>query len=399
MKRWFIAFFLLAQTAAAQLPAGWYRASVLRPDGAALVFNFEAQRTTGSLRLYIRNGSERLLVEEVREQGDSLFAEMPFFEARLRFRVLPNDRLTGTWSKGTAGADLELPVTATPGGEERFPGSRPASGQLAPKWAVTFTRPNGTERPALALFEQNGSAVTGTFLTPSGDYRYLEGVLDADTLRLSCFDGSRAYLFTAALRNGQLTAGRFYSNAAPVETWRAVADARATLPDTVLQTQLKPGFTRLSFRFPDLTGQPVSLDDERFRGKVVVVQLMGSWCPNCLDESRFLSTFYNEYREKGVEVVALAYELTLQSGLGKLVQRIGIRYPVLVAPVTVSDPQKTEKTLPQLNSVHYFPTTIFLAKDGSVHKIHQGFYGPGTGEYFTRFRDDFYRTINRLLNE
>ncbi|HMP87136.1 MAG TPA: hypothetical protein PKE63_07640, partial [Lacibacter sp.] len=131
MKRWFIAFFLLAQAAAAQLPAGWYRASVLRPDGAALVFNFEAQRTTGSLRLYIRNGSERLLVEEVREQGDSLFAEMPFFEARLRFRVLPNDRLTGTWSKGTAGADLELPVTATPGGEERFPGSRPASGQLA----------------------------------------------------------------------------------------------------------------------------------------------------------------------------------------------------------------------------------------------------------------------------
>jgi thiol-disulfide isomerase/thioredoxin len=147
-----------------------------------------------------------------------------------------------------------------------------------------------------------------------------------------------------------------------------------------------------------------SINDARFKNKIVVIQLMGSWCPNCMDESRFLKQFYKEYKSKGVEIIALAYEYSTdfnrsKASVQKFINRFQIQYPVLIAPATVSDVQKTEKTLPQLTTINFFPTTIFIDKTGTVRKIHSGFYGPGTGEYYEQFKSEFYRTIQSLLAE
>ena len=159
-----------------------------------------------------------------------------------------------------------------------------------------------------------------------------------------------------------------------------------------------------TFTFKDIEGRPVSLSDERFKGKVVLVQIMGSWCPNCMDETRFLSGFYDEYHSKGVEIVALAYERSTdfarsQASLHGWQQRFQVKYPMLITGVAVGDPQRAEKTLPQLERIVNFPTTIFLNKAGQIEKIHTGFSGPGTGEHYEEQKKEFYATVNELLGQ
>lgn len=389
----------------AQIKNGWYRAEIKRADGEVIVFNAEAVLKNTKTILYIRNASERLLVDNIKRKADSVFIDMPFFESSFKLKVQNDFSLTGIWIKGTSREqNLELPVTFTYGNQFRFLPGDSLYKNINGKWAVNFTRTNGTERPAIAVFQQNASYVTGTFLTPSGDYRYLEGIVNGRYLRMSCFDGSHAYLFTAEADDNTITNGMFYSSASAPEKWRAVKNENAVLPDTLQRTRLKEGESKLNFSFKDVNGKTVSINDEKFKNKVVVIQLMGSWCPNCMDESNFLKDFYKAYKSKGVEVVALAYELTTditrsKASLQKFINRFSITYPVLIAPAAVNDEQRTEKTLPQLTPIRSFPTTIFIAKDGTVQKVHSGFYGPGTGVYYQQFQKEFYEIIGNLLKQ
>jgi peroxiredoxin len=398
-------FFLFIVNASAQIKTGWYRASITRPDSVSLIFNAEAVVEKGKTVFYIRNDKERFKVDHIQTKGDSVFIDMPFFESFFKLKKQPNNTLSGTWIKGTSrSTPLEFPVTFIYGRKERFKIVKPAEVNLTGKWQVSFTRATGGERPAVAFFQQKGNYIAGSFITPSGDYRFLEGVVNGNQLQLSCFDGSHAYLFTADVKSKTISNGMFYSSALAPEKWRAVKNINAVLPDTTQRTQLKEGESKLNFSFKDVNGNTVSINDTRFQNKVVVIQLMGSWCPNCMDESEFLKNFYTNYKTKGVEVIALAYELTLdetrsRNSLQKFIDRFKIEYPVLIAPATSADPDKTVKTLPQLTTIRSFPTTIFIGKDGKVYKVHSGFYGPGTGPYHEAFKKEFYETIQHLLNE
>ncbi|RXK62910.1 TlpA family protein disulfide reductase [Lacibacter luteus] len=382
--------------------SGWYRASVLREDGTAIVFNAEVQQKNGKPVMFIRNAAERLLVDDVKVKGDSVHIEMPFFESYFRLQFQNDGSLKGKWFKAGSLKLLEFPVTFVYGQKERFAVNENTTQNVTGRWQVTFTRVNGAERPAIAEFKQNGTALSGTFLTPSGDYRFLEGIVNGKEMQLSCFDGSHAYYFTANINDNEINNGKFFSSASPVEQWRAERNSAAALPDTTPVTQLKPGESKLNFSFKDVTGKTVSINDARFKNKVVIIQIMGSWCPNCMDESKFLSSFYKEYKNKGVEIIALAYEYSIdfnrsKASVQKFIKRFGIQYPVLIPPVTVSDEQRTEKTLPQLTAIRSFPTTIFISKSGNVAGIHQGFFGPGTGNHYEEFKAEFYRTIRSLL--
>lgn len=388
----------------AQLKSGWYRAEIKRPDSAAIVFNAEAVTSNGKTVLFIRNDKERLKVDNIKLKGDSVQIDMPFFESVFKLKKQKDQSLHGVWVKGTSRNHLELPVIFTYGKKERFLVKQAAPVNISGKWQVTFTRATGGERPAIALFQQKGNNVSGSFITPSGDYRFLEGVINAKQLRLSCFDGSHAYSFTADVTNNNISNGKFYSSASAVETWVAVKNKNAVLPDTTQRTQLKEGETRLNFSFKDVKGNTVSINDEQFQNKVVIIQLMGSWCPNCMDESKFLVDFYKQYESKDVKIIALAYEYSTdeqrsKASIQKFIDRFSIAYPVLIAPVAVNDPQRTEKTLPQLTPIRSFPTTIFIGKNGTVHKVHNGFFGPGTGVYHEEFQKEFYETVETLLNK
>jgi thiol-disulfide isomerase/thioredoxin len=330
---------------------------------------------------------------------------MPTFESSFRLQKQAGNSYTGTWIKGTTSKDQQMPVLIKPG-SVRFPVTRgKAKNNITGKWRVTFFRPAGTSRPAIAEFRQSGEKLTGTFLTPSGDYRYLEGIVSGDSLQLSCFDGSHAYYFGAKINSAnKIVDGIWAAGATYLEKWYAEKDPNVTLDENIAAIYLKPGEERIGFRFPDLDSNIVSLTDDRFKNKVVVIQIMGSWCPNCLDETAFLSEYYKKNKDRGVEMLALAYEYTTdfqraRKNVTKFQQKYAVDYPMLITGVSSVDSLKTEKTLPQITPIKAFPSTIFIGKDGKVKKFHTGFYGPGSGVYFEEFKKEFEETITSLLKE
>jgi thiol-disulfide isomerase/thioredoxin len=382
-----------------------YRAVLQRPDSLPIVFMLESKMIRGKESWTIRNAEEKLMLKEVRFAGDSIFADMPFFESSFKLVKVSPGKITGHWIKGTTKDDQVMPVVLHTG-QKRFELlNGKATANLTGRWKVEFTRPVGTKRPAIAEFKQNGNIITGTFLTPSGDYRFLEGIVTGDSLMMSCFDGSHAYFFGAKIgEDGSLVNGVYAAGPVYRETWTASKDPAAELDGSSTLMYLKDGEDRLNFRFPDIDSNFVSINDERFKNKVVVIQIMGSWCPNCMDETAFLTKYYDLNKNRGVEMVALAYEYSTnfsrgQKSLRKLQKQFDVKYPILITGVTTSDSLRTEKTLPELSPIKVFPSTIFLDRKGRVREVHTGFYGPGTGIHYEEFKKEFESIISRLLAE
>jgi thiol-disulfide isomerase/thioredoxin len=395
----FISFFLNAQP-----KAGDYRGILYREDGKEVVFNMEIKGTGNQTQLYIINASEKILVKELKIKDDSVFFRMPVFESEFKTQIQPDGSLKGIWLKGTAVKTQQWPFVALPD-KKRFDASQGAAkNNISGRWSVTITRANGSTRPAVAEFVQKGNNLTGTFLTPSGDYRYLQGVVTGDLLLLSTFDGAHAYTFSAKIVHAnKIAEGFFGSGIAGKETWIAEKNNNARLPEGVAP-QLKEGYSKLDFAFNDIDGTKVSISDERFKDKVVIIQIMGSWCPNCLDETKFLSDYYNRNKSRGIEIVSLAYEYSTdfqrsQKSLRRFQQLFNVKYPMLITGVSVSDSLKTEKTLPQITPIKSFPTTIFLDRKGNVQEIHSSFYGPGSGKHYEEFKKEFNATVDRLLKK
>ena len=383
-----------------------YRAYVVRPDSNTVVFNMQVSKEKTGTYFYITNADEKIKVGPVSLTNDSVNFAMPVFESSFKTKRNADGSFQGIWNKGTTGEFQNWPFYAYPNQVYRFAKNQgSAKYNISGKWDVTITRPNGTPRKALAEFEQSGDKLTGSFLTPSGDYRFLEGIVTGDSLKLSTFDGSHAYTFYARIASAEkITGGVYLAGYSGKETWSAVKDNNVKEPQQEQPTKLKPGESKLNFTFNDLEGKPVSINDERFKNKVVVVQLMGSWCPNCMDETKFLSDFYNKYRSKGVEIVSLAYEYSTdiersKKSLGKFQKLFNVQYPMLITGVTSTDEQKTEKTLPQLTTIQSFPTSIFLDRKGNVKEVHSVFYGPGTKQYFEEYKKIFTNIVEGLLKE
>jgi thiol-disulfide isomerase/thioredoxin len=398
-------FCSLSVFAQSKIREGWYRAELFRPDSIAVPFNFQAQLVNGKMNLFTRNVTERIKIDEVTYKMDSVFIQMPVFESAFRAKILKDGSLQGEWKRGSASTDIVLPFKAVPGIEGRFPIHKKPVANISGRWAVVFVSSDTSERSAVAEFKQNGNRLTGTFLTTTGDYRFLEGVVDGDTLLLSTFDGSHAYFFKAKIfSSDQIQEGHYYAGARGHQEWTARKDSTAHLPEDASAVYLREGEDRLHFSFADLDGKKISINDARFKNKVVIVQIMGSWCPNCMDETKFLSDYYSKNRERGVEIVSLAYEYSddferSRKSLLKFKKRFNVKYPMLITGARTSDSLRTEKTLPEISSIKMFPTTIFLGKDGKVRKINTGFTGPGTGEHYEAFKKEFYKTVDALLNE
>lgn len=381
----------------AQQPGRW-KGYLLRQDNIEVVFEFDVLKNG---QLVIVNGAERLPFIGVKRMGDSLFFETPTFESAFRTRIENTGYLSGQWVKGTATNTQNWSFRAVLDPSPRFPKTKPPIFDVSGRWKVDIKRPNGTLRPAIAEFKQTKDKLFGTFLTPSGDYRFLEGRVNGDSVYMSVFDGAHVYLFTAHITGkDNIESGIFLSGYNGKETWVARRDANAQLPDVGNAPEMLAGEERLSFRFPDLDSQMVSSNDDRFRNKVVIVQLMGSWCPNCMDETKFLSELYGTYNKKGVEIVALAYENSTdfrrsRNSLLKFKERFNVKYPMLITGAWVNDSLRTQKTLPQLSPIKVFPTTIYIGKDGKVKKIHAGFYGPGTGAHYEGLKKEVEEWVER----
>jgi thiol-disulfide isomerase/thioredoxin len=369
---------------------------VVRMQNQDLPFTFTLTKNQAQYKAVIHNADENLTLDDVSLVDDTLVMVMHIFDAQIRAKV-SHDQLSGVFIKNY---DLTatIPFKATKGDNYRFVANGKANIDYTGKYSITFTNEKDTTL-AVGIFTQNDNEVKGTFLTPTGDYRYLQGNVINDTLKLSAFDGNHTFLFTATLR-GDSIAGDFFSGATYHQVWRGVKTESASLPHPESLTYLKEGFDKIEFSFPDVAGDTITPQDDKYKNKVVILQLFGTWCPNCMDETRFLAEWYAQNNKRGVEIIGLAYErkadFTYASDrVKKMKEKLNVTYDFVIAGV--NDKVKAGETLPMLNKVVAFPTTIFVGKDGKVKYIHTGFSGPGTGIYYEQFKENFNQKVNELL--
>lgn len=317
--------------------------------------------------------------------------------------LLPRHYLRwGDWSISRKDDKARLEVRSYPVAyaTDRFDPA-PDAGEAASftgRWSVDFS---STDNPAVGVFTVDADQIAaGTFLTPTGDYRYLAGRVDGDLMRLSTFDGAHAFLFHARMQEDGTIEGDFWSGNWHHETWTAVRDDGAALPDAFGQTTVTGvGVEELAFR--DLEGAPTRVVELLDAGGAParVLYLFGSWCPNCADAGAEMKRLKGKYGDR-LTVVGLAFELTEDfersaRQVGLYLERHEADWPVLIAGL--SDKAKASAELPVLDRVRAYPTTVFLDADNQIVAVHTGFSGPATGEAYREQQKAFEGVVEGLI--
>ena len=348
----------------------------------------------------------------------SIFIRTPMFNSEFKGKIKYDyhnkfiETIEGKWRNYMKAGVYEIPFTAI-SKESPFPdynndvlpnGAKYYPSQLDGKWEVTFSEGAKDEYKAIGVFKSQDSKITGTFMTETGDYRYLEGLGNmVDSIQLSCFDGSHAFYFDfMPNKTIDTLRGIFFSGKHWNEPWVAVRNNKFELANPDSLTFLKDGFKEISFSFPNLDNEKLPFPSEKYKNKVTIIQIMGTWCPNCMDETKVLSDFYNEYHIKGLEVIALAFETSAdftKSSKDVATHKNYFKAPYEFLIAGQNGVKNASAALPMLNKVMSFPTTIFIDKKGVVRKISTGFYGPSTGAYYTRYIEQTSAFIEKMLAE
>jgi peroxiredoxin len=386
-----------------EFETGKWAATVTVPGGD-VEFAIELSRAgEDAYGAALLNGEERVPIDSVKAEGNHITLFFPAYNSTIK-ASLDGGVLEGTLTLvKRGGIEQTMPFRAefAQGYTFSIEGPKPEV-DVSGRWDVTFLADDGETSSAVGEFTQDGTKLTGTFLTATGDYRYLSGSVTKTSIELSCFDGAHAYLFKATVGEDGRLAGDFWSGTKWHERWRARRDESAALPDAYDLTHLKEGYDKIAFSFPGLDGRPVSLKDPRFQGKVVIVTLAGSWCPNCRDEAAFLSRYYDANRSRGLEIVTLMYEhlrdkKAAMTQIERFKKKHNIHYTLLYAGY--SGREEAQKTLPMLERIVSYPTMIFIDRSGRVRRIHTGFSGPATGEHYEKFKAEFAEFVDQLLAE
>ena len=353
-------------------------------------FDYHKKKLRGELL----NGDETIPLKKIVVKNNNLSIPLSTYEISLELKIDAKNMMSGKLVRHNKNPKIETPVIGILSEKERFPlkKSSPLI-DLNGKWSIVMEDEQNNKTEGVAVFKQEGNKLNGSILTPTGDYRYLEGYVSGNEFEAASFDGVYNYIFKGKIKKDQLE-GTLLSNSRNVIN--GYKNPKAQLADPFQATQVKS----LNFNVPDLSGKKVSLSEKRFINKPVVVVIYGSWCPNCLDEMKFLIPWYQENHRRGVEVITLAFERSLSERealiqLKKTQQRYKIPYTILLAGSTSSD--KPNEKLPEIQNFISFPTTIFLDRKHQVYKVHAGFTGPSTGDFYQQWKDEFNSIINKLL--
>jgi thiol-disulfide isomerase/thioredoxin len=384
----------VAQTAAPSV-AGSYQATA-EIAGAEIPFRFDIGGAGNHLHANFFDGSRPTTPSTAGEiEGDHVHIAFASYAATLD-ATLTGDRLDGVYVYGSH----TVPIHAVK--DQGPPPPAVPAPSIGGEWIVPLTSSKG-EKAWRLIVHQTGDKIDATILRIDGDTGTLNGRYQDGTFRLSHFAGERpALLYVTPQADGTLKL-RLFDGDAPLDLTGVRSDAAAKLgvapDDPTRHTTVKDPAAPFAFAFPDLSGHLVSNTDPQFRGKVVVVDVMGSWCPNCHDEAPFLQSLYAKYHAKGLEIVALDFEpsaqLTDPQRLRAFIDRYGLTYTVLLA----GEPKEVHQKLPQAVNLNAWPTTFFMGRDGRFREAHVGFTSPGSGPLDVETRRDVEHLIQTLLAE
>ena len=346
------------------------------------------------------NASEKIIAKDLSINGDSLIVQLPYFDAALKAKIWQSDLISGYYYDYSRPNNYRIPFKGKHG-KQKF-NLAESKTSLANSYQLKFGK-GDKQYPAVAKLTQQKNKVTGTILTETGDYRFLDGFINNDTLKLHTFDGSHVFVFEAIIKDDSLTKGIFYSGNHYSNAWCGVATDSAKLTDPYELTSVvneKPiNFSCIN----PLNKKQVSLSDAEYQqSSVKIIQILGTWCPNCLDETKYLAKLHNDYQSKGLKIIGLAFErdtnLTIAAKrILKYKDDTGAAYPILLAGR--ASKKEAGKLFPQLNKIISFPTTLFLNQNNEVIKIHTGFNGPGTDNLYREFTEQTETFLDSLLQK
>jgi thiol-disulfide isomerase/thioredoxin len=399
-KFWTALFLAMAPAALAQAQsvAGLWDATITF-NGKDIPFRLEIAGQGANLQGWLFNGDQKEVANAASFQNGSLVLNFDSYAAKLQAK-LEDGALVGTY-----GPMLKktYPVKARPHQHDMFPGNASAP-SIDGQWQVQVQSAKGEKAWRLIVQQKGPLNVEAAILRVDGDTGALTGSYRDGKFTLSHFSGGRPSLMiitpesdgTLAIDmtdlhgNSQLTARR-------PDVARSEGLPAPTDPDR--HTSVKDASQPFRFSFPDLNGKIVSNTDPQFQGKVVLVNVTGSWCPNCHDEAPFLAELYRKYRRQGLEVVALSFEeddqLKDPTRLRAFMKEYGIDYTVLLA----GTPDDRDAKLTQPVNLNSWPTTFFLGRDGRVRYVHAGFPGPASGPLYRQTVKKFYERVDTLLAE
>lgn len=367
---------------------------------AYIPFKFEVtnSNTLGKeLKVTLINGKERVKLGIINYRGDSVFIPIQDYDTQLN-AVLQGDTLKGVLKRLYSDTDKGVSFKAYASARPRFPTAGVSPYSLDGKWDVIFKEAKTPENN-VGIFSTQGGKLVGSILTNTGDLRFLEGVVDGAGFRLSAFAGLSPYLIEGKFIDKDHFKGQFITSHGS-QVIEGTRNQNARLADPYSLTQMKAGAKTLGFRLPDLKGNMFSLSDAKYRNKVVIISILGSWCPNCLDEMSFLVPWYNANKSRGVEIIGMAFERKsdpayIHRTLTHLIEKHHPGYDILIGG-KIGD---GNKVLPEIDGIKGYPTIIFIDKKGIVRKIHTGFNGPATGLFYDEFKKEFNELIDQLLKE
>ena len=378
---------------AAPLEGRWR--AVLDLEGGTLPFELRVERVGGRRVATICNGPACQTTAEVAVHRDSATLDIADYAATI-ILTRRNDSLVGWYRNVGNRGPREIPFRASRG---TWPRTR-APAALLGSWDATFTT-DGRPSPRVFEFRNGPEGLEAAYLANSGDYGLFWGGAAGDSFHVARFDGTFVFLLEGRL-HGDTLRGTFHAGRRTRTPYVAVRSTGA--PHLTAPTALTGADTIAPFRFsfPDLEGRSVTPDDPRLKGKVLLVDIFGTWCTSCHEAMPDLLDLYHDYHGRGLEIVGLGYEVSADSAeSNRLIRRFrdkyGIPWPLLRAGINVVE--ETAATLPQLHGFTAYPTTLFVGRDGRIRQVYAGFRGPAAGAQHTRQLEDYRRLIEALLKE
>ena len=346
-----------------------------------------------------KNGNENIAAR-IEDRGDSIIIMMPVFGTYFLIDTLSDDHISGSWINPFKDPVYIVDFEARPNLQETT--KTPINYLDTLLYSVSFKPEGEKEYPAVGVFVRNNNALYGTFLTETGDYRFLEGRSDGSKAWMSCFDGAHLFYFEFDSPGDSIISGGFYSGNHYHESWTGILDNLASLrdPDSLTAITTAPDSWTLSVFTKDL--ESVTFDPESLEGKVTLIQVMGTWCPNCMDESRYFKELHQDYGDRGLQILPIAFErgvdsVKWQKSTLTYQQSLDLPYPFYIGGSASKG--RASEVFHMLSTISSFPTTLFIDRTGTIRRVHTGFYGPGTGKYYEQYQRETKEFIEELLNE
>jgi thiol-disulfide isomerase/thioredoxin len=363
-------------------------------NGLEIPFRFEIAGNGSAVSGWFFNGDEKVLSTGGTFENNTLTLNFDHYATAVEAAVV-NGRLVGTYNRATGYYPFYARRFTPPAA---FPNEVP---QIDGLWQIPTNSDKG-EAAWRFIVRQSGAEVTAAILRVDGDTGALSGTYRNGKFIVSHFSGARPLVLELTPQQDgslEIVRNRTVKNVA-VRAAEAKLKGVPEPTDPSRHSSVKDPTQPFKFSFPDITGKVLLNTDERFKNKVVIVSISGSWCPNCHDEAPFLAELYKKYRAKGLEIVALSFEEDSQKekGYPRLLafnKRYGIEYPVVLAGPQADLAEK----VPQIHNLNSFPTTIFVGRDGLVRSVHAGFAGAVSGVFHSSAKEEITANVERLLAE